>query len=117
MADISKIKLPSGAEFVIKDAAARLGLLEKQAKIGDGTPTSPASGGTSPITNGQVYEALPRVATSSADGLLTAADKTKLDNIGVIIVTQDAVTHKVAIRDFIGIPSVIQNSAGQVEIS
>lgn len=107
MADVSSIKLPSGAAYTVKDSAARNHIGNKsnphgvtKAQVGLGnvanydqskaiksitrsgtTFTATALDGTTFTFTQQDNNTTYAVATQYANGLMSAADKTKLDNL------------------------------------
>ena len=107
MADISSIKLPSGTTYTVKDSTARShignknnphGVTKSQVGLGSvanydqskaiksitrsGTTfTATALDGTTFTFTQQDTNTTYGVATQSANGLMSAADKTKLDNL------------------------------------
>jgi hypothetical protein len=113
MADISEITLPSGATYDIKDATARShisnksnphGVTKEQVGLGNvenydqskaiksitrsGTTfTATALDGTTFTFTQHDNNTTYSVATQKANGLMSAADKTKLDNLSAISVS------------------------------
>lgn len=113
MADISTIKLPSGTAYAIKDYAARNhisngsnphGVTKSQVGLGNvsnydqskaiksitrsGTTfTATALDGTTFTFTQQDNNTTYGVATQKANGLMSAADKTKLDNLSATSVS------------------------------
>lgn len=91
MADISEITLPSGATYDIKDATARhdISILKGSATGAmhyAGVTTTALDGTTFTFTqqdNNTTYG----VATHNANGLMSAADKTKLDSLSTTSVS------------------------------
>lgn len=128
MADISKIKLPSGNIYNIKDSNAVHSITGTNpitvndttislansgvtaASKGDTTNQTPTWGGTFKVPSGTVTEkglltdfadhtvAIPSaVATASADGLMSAADKTTINSISTTYATKiESSNHVVA---------------------
>ena len=113
MADVSSIKLPSGAAYTVKDSAARNhignknnphGVTKSQVGLGNvanydqskaiknitrsGTTfTATALDGTTFTFTQQDNNTTYGVATNTANGLMSAADKTKLDNLSATSVS------------------------------
>ena len=107
MADISSIKIPSGTTYTVKDSTARShignknnphGVTKEQVGLGNvanynqskaiksitrsGTTfTATALDGTTTTFTQQDNDTTYSIATHKADGLMSAADKTKLDNL------------------------------------
>ena len=107
MADISSIKLPSGTTYTVKDSTARNHIGNKsnphgvtKAQVGLGnvanydqskaiksitrsgtTFTATALDGTTTTFTQQDNDTTYSIATHTANGLMSAADKTKLDNL------------------------------------
>ena len=107
MADISNIKLPSGTTYTVKDSTARNHIGNKsnphgvtKAQVGLGnvanydqskaiksitrsgtTFTATALDGTTTTFTQQDNDTTYSIATHTANGLMSAADKTKLDNL------------------------------------
>lgn len=107
MADISSIKLPSGTTYTVKDSTARShientinphGVTKAQVGLGNvanynqskaiksitrsGTTfTATALDGTTTTFTQQDNDTTYSIATHTANGLMSAADKTKLDNL------------------------------------
>lgn len=107
MADVTSIRLPSGAVYTVKDSAARNhignknnphGVTKSQVGLGNvanydqskaiksitrsGTTfTATALDGTTFTFTQQDNNTTYGVATQKANGLMSAADKTKLDNL------------------------------------
>lgn len=107
MADISSIKIPSGTEYTVKDSTARNHIGNKKnphgvtkAQVGLGnvanynqskaiesitrsgtTFTATALDGTTTTFTQQDNDTTYSIATHTANGLMSAADKTKLDNL------------------------------------
>ena len=107
MADISSIKIPSGATYTVKDSTARNHIGNKsnphgvtKAQVGLGnvanynqskaiksitrsgtTFTATALDGTTTTFTQQDNDTTYSIATHTANGLMSAADKTKLDNL------------------------------------
>ncbi len=113
MADISSIKLPSGTTYTVKDSAARNhignknnphGVTKSQVGLGNvsnydqskaiksitrsGTTfTATALDGTTFTFTQQDNNTTYGIATQTANGLMSSADKTKLDSLSVISVS------------------------------
>lgn len=113
MADVSSIKLPNGTTYTVKDSAARYhignesnphGVTKAQVGLGDvanynqskaiksisrsGTTfTATALDGTTFTFTQQDNNTTYGVATQNANGLMSAADKTKLDNLSATSVS------------------------------
>ena len=113
MADISSIKLPSGTTYTVKDSTARNhigngnnphGVTKAQVGLGNvanydqskaiksitrsGTTfTATALDGTTFTFTQQDNNTTYSVATQNANGLMSAADKTKLDSLSAISVS------------------------------
>lgn len=113
MADISSIKLPNGTTYTVKDSAARShienesnphGVTKSQVGLGNvanynqskaiksisrsGTTfTATALDGTTFTFTQQDNNTTYGVATQNANGLMSAADKTKLDNLSATSVS------------------------------
>ena len=107
MADVSSIKLPSGAAYTVKDSIARSHIVNKsnphgvnKSQVGLGnvanydqskaiksisrsgtTFTATALDGTTFTFTQQDNNTTYGVATHNANGLMSAADKTKLDSL------------------------------------
>lgn len=107
MADISSIKLPSGTTYTVKDSTSRNHIGNKRnphgvtkAQVGLGnvanydqskaiksitrsgtTFTATALDGTTTTFTQQDNDTTYSIATHTANGLMSAADKTKLDNL------------------------------------
>lgn len=107
MADVSSIKLPSGTTYTVKDSTARTHISNKsnphgvtKAQVGLGnvanynqskaiksitrsgtTFTATALDGTTFTFTQQDNNTTYGVATQKANGLMSATDKTKLDNL------------------------------------
>ena len=91
MADLSKLKVPAGSngtliELEMKDATAR-------SSIPAAATASPQAPGTATVGTSTKYAREDHVhpgynnATHSAAGLMSAADKTKLDGVSSIIIS------------------------------
>ena len=113
MADVSSIKLPSGTTYTVKDSTARTHISNKsnphgvtKAQVGLGnvanydqskaiksitrsgtTFTATALDGTTFTFTQQDNNTTYGVATQMANGLMSAADKTKLDNLSATSVS------------------------------
>lgn len=113
MADVSSIKLPNGTTYTVKDSAARYhigngsnphGVTKAQVGLGNvanydqskaiksitrsGTTfTATALDGTTFTFTQQDNNTTYGVATQKANGLMSAADKTKLDNLSATSVS------------------------------
>lgn len=113
MADISIIKIPSGTTYAIKDSTARShignksnphGVTKSQVGLGnvsnydqskaiksitrsETTFTATALDGTTFTFTQQDNNTTYSVATQKANGLMSAADKTKLDNLSATSVS------------------------------
>lgn len=113
MADVSSIKLPNGTTYTVKDSAARNhignksnphGVTKSQVGLGSvanydqskaiksitrlGTTfTATALDGTTFTFTQQDNNTTYGVATQKANGLMSAADKTKLDNLSATSVS------------------------------
>ena len=107
MADISSIKIPNGTTYTVKDSTARNhignksnphGVTKEQVGLGNvanydqskaiksitrsGTTfTATALDGTTTTFTQQDNDTTYSIATHTANGLMSAADKTKLDNL------------------------------------
>lgn len=113
MADVSSIKLPSGTTYTVKDSTARShigngnnphGVTKAQVGLGNVTNynqskaiksisrsgttfTATALDGTTFTFTQQDNNTTYGVATQNANGLMSAADKTKLDNLSATSVS------------------------------
>lgn len=113
MADVSSIKLPSGTTYTVKDSTARTHISNKsnphgvtKSQVGLGsvanydqskaiksitrsgtTFTATALDGTTFTFTQQDDNTTYGVATQNANGLMSAADKTKLDNLSATSVS------------------------------
>lgn len=113
MADVSSIKIPSGATYAVKDSTARSHIANKsnphgvtKTQVGLGsvanydqskaiksitrsgtTFTATALDGTTFTFTQRDYNTTYGVATQNANGLMSAADKTKLDNLSATSVS------------------------------
>lgn len=113
MADVSSIKLPNGETYTVKDSAARYhignvsnphGVTKAQVGLGNvanynqskaiksitrsGTTfTATALDGTTTTFTQQDNNTIYGIATQKANGLMSAADKTKLDSLSATSVS------------------------------
>ena len=96
MADISKLKVPAGTngalvEYDVKDSTAR-------SSIPAAASATPSAPGTAAVGTSTKYAREDHVhpgysnATQSAAGLMSAADKTKLDGVATVIISDSEPT-------------------------
>ena len=91
MADISKLKVPAGSngalvEYDVKDATARSSIPAAASALPQTLGTAAVGTSTKYAREDHVHQGYSN-ATSSAAGLMSAADKARLDGISSIIIS------------------------------
>lgn len=91
MADISKLKVPAGSngalvEYDVKDATARSSIPAASSSLPQGPGTAAVGTSTDYARADHVHQGYSNATTTTA-GLMSAADKSKLDGVSSIVIS------------------------------